>query len=84
MGRSASRSLRSQSLRQIQGHRRARISLGRAIPAGFGVDGYFCRHQKHVIYWKLLSDGKIGIVTILHERMHQIERLKDDLHAGPK
>ena len=56
----------------------------RAIPAEFGVDGYFCRHQKHVIYWKLLSNGKIGIVTILHERMHQIERLKDDLHAGPK
>ena len=55
-----------------------------AIPAEFGVDGYFCRHQKHVIYWKLLSDGKIGIVTILHERMHQIERLKDDLRAGPK
>ncbi len=56
----------------------------RAIPAEFGVDGYFCRYQKHVIYWKLLSDGKIGIVTILHERMHQIERLKDDLHARPK
>ncbi len=35
------------------------------------------------MYWKLLSDGKVGIVTILHERMHQIERLKDDLHARP-
>lgn len=58
--------------------------MGRAILAEFGVDGYFCRCQKHVVYWKLLSDGKVGIVTILHERMHQIERLKDDLHTVPK
>lgn len=27
----------------------------------------------------VLSDGSVGIVTILHERMHQIERLQDDL-----
>lgn len=49
------------------------------IPAEFGVDGFVCRHEKHFIYWKLLSDGKVGIVTVLHKRMHQIERLKDDL-----
>ena len=54
----------------------------RPIPAEFGVDGYFCRHQKHFIYWKLLVGGKAGIVTILHERMHRIERLKDDLTEG--
>lgn len=57
----------------------ARAFPWRAIPAEFGVDGYFCRHQKHVIYWKLLADGKVGIVTVLHERMHQIERLRDAL-----
>lgn len=57
----------------------ARAFPWRAIPAEFGVDGYFCRHEKHVIYWKLLDDGKVGIVTALHERMHQIERLKDVL-----
>jgi toxin ParE1/3/4 len=51
----------------------------RPIPADFGVDGYFCRHEKHYIYWKLLNDGTVGIVTILHERMHQVKRLKDDL-----
>lgn len=53
----------------------------RPIPAEFGIDGYFCRHEKHYIYWKVLDDGAVGIATILHERMHQIERLKDDL--GP-
>ncbi len=51
----------------------------RPIPAEFGVDGYYCRHEKHVIYWKLLPDGKVGIVTVLHERMHHIERLKEHL-----
>ena len=51
----------------------------RLIPAEFGAQGFLCRHEKHVIYWKLLDDGSVGIVTILHERMHQIERFKDDL-----
>lgn len=51
----------------------------RAIPAEFGVGGFFCRYEQHVIYWKVLADDTVGIVTVLHERMHQIERLKDDL-----
>lgn len=52
----------------------------RAIPAEFGVSGYVCRYEHHFIYWKVLADGVVGIVTILHERMHQIERLRDDLN----
>lgn len=50
----------------------------RPIPADFGVDGYVSRYEQHVIYWKLLSNGDLGIVTVLHERMHQIERFRDD------
>jgi toxin ParE1/3/4 len=50
----------------------------RAIPAEFGVDGYVCRYEKHFIYWKLLANGDIGVVTVLHERMHQIERFRED------
>jgi toxin ParE1/3/4 len=50
----------------------------RAIPAEFGVRGFLCKHEKHFIYWKMLADGTVGIVTILHERMHQIDRFKDD------
>ena len=30
----------------------------------FGVDGYVCRYEKHLIYWKLLEDGAVGIVTL--------------------
>lgn len=52
--------------------------LSRPIPAEFGVEGFFFRYEKHFIYWKHLGNGDIGIVTILHERMHQIERFKDD------
>lgn len=51
----------------------------RPVPAEFGIpDGYFFRYQRHFVYWRWLSNGDIGIVTVLHERMHQIERLRDD------
>jgi len=50
----------------------------RPIPADFAVDGYVCRYEKHLIYWKILANGDVGVVTVLHERMHQIERFRDD------
>ena len=50
----------------------------RAIPADFGVDGFVCRYEKHFIYWKRLADGDVGIVTVLHERMHQLDRFRED------
>lgn len=50
----------------------------RPILAEFGVDGYFFRYQRHFVYWRNLSNGDIGIVTILHERMHQIDRFHED------
>ncbi|MDE1147716.1 MAG: type II toxin-antitoxin system RelE/ParE family toxin [Azospirillaceae bacterium] len=53
----------------------------RPIPADFGVDGYFFRHEHHFVYWRRLSNGDIGIITILHERMHRIERFREDF--GP-
>ncbi|WBU53960.1 type II toxin-antitoxin system RelE/ParE family toxin [Paracoccus sp. SCSIO 75233] len=40
------------------------------IPAEFGVEGFFFRDEYHFIYWCRQSDGNIGIVTVLHERMH--------------
>ncbi len=56
----------------------ARNVSWRPVPAEFGVDGFVCRYEKHTIYWRLLSDGSVGIVTVLHERMHQIERFRED------
>lgn len=52
--------------------------VSRPIPAEFGVDGYVFRYEKHFVYWRRLSNGDLGVVTILHERMHQIERLRED------
>lgn len=52
--------------------------VSRPIPAEFGVEGYFFRYERHFVYWRRLSNGDVGIVTILHERMHQIDRFRED------
>ncbi|MFE8045403.1 type II toxin-antitoxin system RelE/ParE family toxin [Brenneria goodwinii] len=52
--------------------------VSRPVPAEFGVEGFFFRYERHVVYWRRLSNGDIGIVTILHERMHQIDRFRED------
>ncbi len=59
---------------QIESH----ATLSRPVPAAFGVDGYVCRYRHHFVYWRRLQNGSIGLVTILHERMHQIDRFRDD------
>ena len=56
----------------------AHNTKSRPIPAEFGIEGYFFRHEQHFVYWRRLSNGDIGIVTILHERMHQIDRFRED------
>lgn len=53
-------------------------TLSRPVPATFGVDGFFFRHERHFVYWRRLPNGHIGIVTVLHERMHQIDSLRED------
>jgi plasmid stabilization system protein ParE len=50
----------------------------RPVPAEFGVEGSFFRYERHFVYWRRLSNGDIGIVTILHERMHQIDHFRED------
>lgn len=52
--------------------------ISRPIPAEFGVEGFYFRHERHFVYWRRLSGGDIGIVTILQERMHQMDRFRDD------
>ena len=49
----------------------------RAVPAEFGVTGYFGKYGHHFIYWKAMRSGDIGIVAILHERMHQLDRIRE-------
>lgn len=52
------------------------------IPAEFGVEGFVFRYEHHFVYWRRLSGGDIGIVTVLHERMHQIARFREDFGLG--
>ena len=56
--------------------------VSKPIPAEFGVEGFFFRYERHLVYWRHLSNSDIGIVTILHERMHQIDRFRDDFGPG--
>ncbi|HEV8406893.1 MAG TPA: type II toxin-antitoxin system RelE/ParE family toxin [Sphingomicrobium sp.] len=49
----------------------------RSVPAEFGVVGHFGKCEHHFIYWRALKSGDVGIVAILHERMHKIERIQD-------
>lgn len=56
----------------------ARHVAWRPVPRELGIDGFYCRYEHHYIYWRVLSDGTVGIVTILHERMHRIDRFRDD------
>jgi toxin ParE1/3/4 len=53
--------------------------VSKPVPAEFGVEGYYFRYERHFVYWRQLSNGDIGVVTILHERMHQIDRFSEDL-----
>jgi plasmid stabilization system protein ParE len=51
--------------------------LSHPIPAEFSVNGFYLKYQKHFVYWKYLSSGEVGIVTILHKRMHQIKHFEE-------
>lgn len=50
----------------------------RPIPPDMGVAGYIHKCGQHFIYWTEIADDVIGIVTVLHERMHQIEQFAAD------
>lgn len=56
--------------------------VSKPVPAELGVDGYYFRYEHHFVYWRHLSNGDIGVVTILHERMHQIDRFRDDIEPA--
>ena len=48
---------------------------GRLVQAEYGVTGYCAPYERHVVYWKLLADGTVGIAEILHVRMNAGDRL---------
>jgi toxin ParE1/3/4 len=52
--------------------------LLKPIPAEFEVEGYVSRYEKHFVYSRILNSGRVGIATILQQRMHQVERFSED------
>lgn len=58
----------------------AKNVIWRAVPAEFGIEGYFGKCEHHFVYWKVLDTGDVGFVAILHERMHQIEQIQNALN----
>ena len=57
----------------------AHQTMSKPVPAAFGVDGYAFRYEQHFVYRRRLPIGDIGIVTMLHERIHQIDRFREDV-----
>jgi len=49
----------------------------RTLPPELGIPGYYARYERHLLYWRVLADGEIGIVTILHERMQQVDPIRE-------
>jgi toxin ParE1/3/4 len=39
---------------------------------------YFIRHQHHYVFFRELSSGELGVISILHENMDIPARLRED------
>ncbi len=48
-------------------------------PQDLSLPVYFSHYSKHYLFFRELSDGMIGIMTILHETMDIPVRLREDL-----
>lgn len=55
----------------------------RDVSALFGVTGRFCRCAEHLIYWRTLGTDAIAVVAILHQRMHQPDRVRAAFDESP-
>ena len=43
---------------------------------------YFIRYQHHYLFFRELSDGSLGVISMLHENMDIPARLKEDSERG--
>ena len=48
----------------------------------FGFEASFVKSGRHYIYWKHLSDGRIGITAIIHESRQQAIRFAEAVEFG--
>jgi toxin ParE1/3/4 len=66
------------AIKAIEGKRhRWRSVMDEALPGVF-----FFRHQHHYVFFRELSKGTLGVISILHETMDIPSRLREDLERG--
>lgn len=66
------------AINQVSGeHHRWRPVIDEALSGVF-----FIRHQHHYIFFRVLSKGSLGVISILHENMDIPSRLKEDSKRG--
>ena len=56
-----------------------RLPNGLTAPTSFSSETYFSRYERNYVFFRKLPSGKIGVVSILHERMDLPARLFEDL-----
>lgn len=52
-----------------------------AVPADVKREAYFSRYEHHYLIFRVLDNGDLGVMSILHERMDMAVRLREDLAA---
>lgn len=45
---------------------------------------FFFRYQKHVVFFKQLKSGDVGIISVLHENMNLPHRLLSDINENER
>ena len=83
----------AQAIRYIQGLHTHLLTLSQtpalwrklparlAVPADLKLDAYFSRYERHYIFFRVLSGDRIGVLSLLHDRMNIPVRLAEDLTA---
>ena len=55
------------------------LPSGSLVPSDLDMKVYFSKYERHHIFFRTLSKGGIGIMSILHERSDIPVRLRQDL-----
>ncbi len=54
----------------------------RRVPDETLIGIFFIRYQHHYLFFRELSSGTLGVISILHENMDIPARLKEDTERG--
>ena len=52
-----------------------------AVPVDIKREAYFSRYERHYVFFRVLDNGDLGVMSILHDRMDLPVRLMEDLVA---